>query len=602
MIAPARRDAPDAGLTRPLLVSWALAACVLTLMAADRIARLQMPDPDDTLRLLEVRAWLAGQSWWDVGQHGFSGAGQVMHWSRLVDIPLAAAMLPLRPLLGAVAAERIAVVLVPLLTLLAVMALVGTITRHVSDRATAGLAMLMVPLTAPLIAQIQPLRIDHHGWQVVAALCAAWALTCLRGAAAGAVAGIAAAVLVSISFEGFPFALLTLAAGGLLWVAAPAARRALRVQAATLVTGLALLHVATRGPAMFAPACDAVSPAWLGVVGTASCGILAATLLPARHPLHRFAWLAVAGMATLVAMVVLVRDCAGGPFGDLDPLTRRVWFDNVAEGLPVWRQSPPVAVATFALPVLSIVATIREWRSASNGPTGTRRAVLFGLLVGATLCAALVLRAGALANALAIPAMATFIERRLRIARTIAPPVRRTAALAALLALAAVGALGSELVLALDIPGGAQATIPARYRDGRHPYCLKRPDYRALRVLPAGSVVLAPLDISPDIVLFTDLRPIASGHHRNLARMRFVLASLMASPERAQGAIRSYGVDYIIGCPGNPDNVNLATEAPHGLWARLESGERFDWLRPVPIPGSPLLAWRVTPPLASARE
>lgn len=596
-----RRDAPappDAGLARPLLISWALAAVVLIAVAAQRIARLQMPDPDDTLRMLEVRAWLAGQSWWDVGQHGFSGAGEVMHWSRLVDLPLAAAMLVLRPIFGTVVGERIAIVLIPLLTLLAIMALVGAIARALSDRPSALFAMLMVPLTAPIIAQAEPLRIDHHGWQVVAALCASYALICRRGWQAGLIAGIAAAVLVSISFEGFPFALLALAVGGLLWVADPHARTTLRVQAATLITALTLLHVATRGPAMFTPACDAVSPAWLGVIATAALGILVATGSPARTAPMRFGWLALAGTVTLGAMVLLVRDCAGGPFGSLDPLTRRVWFDNVAEGLPIWRQWPTVAVATFALPFLSIGVTWLGWRQASAPATRQRWAILFGLLIGATACALMVLRAGALANALAIPAMAVFIEARLRVARTIVGPVRRTIALAGLLTLAAVGAVASEALLAMGLPDSAKAQIPARYLDGRRPFCLKRPDFRALKVLPANAVVLAPLDIGPDIILFTHLRPIASGHHRNLERMRFVLTSLMAKPEIARGPVTAYGVDYIVGCPGNPDNVNLVKEAPHGLWARLENGERFDWLEPVPIPNSPILAWRVVRPLA----
>ncbi|MEH3041067.1 MAG: hypothetical protein PGN21_13470 [Sphingomonas paucimobilis] len=598
MTDPARTDAPDGGLARPLLISWALAACVLIAVAAQRIARLQLPDPDDTLRLLEVRAWLAGQSWWDVGQYGFSGSGQVMHWSRLVDLPLAAAMVVLRPIFGTMVGDRIAIIVVPLLTLLAIMALVGTITRALSDRPSALLAILMVPLTAPVIAQAQPLRIDHHGWQVVAALCASHALICRRGWQAGLIAGIAAAFLVAISFEGFPFALLTLAAGGLLWVTDPQARAALRMQAATLIVALTLLHAATRGPAMFAPACDAVSPAWLGVIATAALGILAATWLPARSAIARFGWLALAGIVTIGAMILLVRDCAGGPFGHLDPLTRRVWFDNVAEGLPIWQQWPVVAVATFALPFLSIGATWRGMRQATD-PAGRRRwAILLGLLVGATVCALMVLRAGALANALAVPAMAVFIEARLRVARTIAAPARRTIALAGLLALAAVGAVASEALLALGVPGSAQAHIPARYSDGRRPYCLKRPDVAALQVLPAGAVVLAPLDISPDIVLFTRLRPIASGHHRNLERMRFVLTSLMAKPAIARGPVTAYGVDYIVGCPGNPDNANLVNEAPHGLWARLENGERFDWLEPVPIPDSPILAWRVVRPLA----
>jgi hypothetical protein len=61
-----------------------------------------LPDPDDALRLVELRDWLGGQGWFDVTQYRIDPAhgGVAMHWSRLVDVPLAAVVVALRPLLG----------------------------------------------------------------------------------------------------------------------------------------------------------------------------------------------------------------------------------------------------------------------------------------------------------------------------------------------------------------------------------------------------------------------------------------------------------------------------------------------------------------------
>ncbi|MGJ3628675.1 hypothetical protein AB5I41_20390 [Sphingomonas sp. MMS24-JH45] len=89
-------------MTRPrlapaVLLSWLLAAAILLAIGAADVARLRFLDPDDAMRLLEVRDWLAGQSWWDVGQHRLNGGDFPMHWSRLVDLPLAAAMALLDP-------------------------------------------------------------------------------------------------------------------------------------------------------------------------------------------------------------------------------------------------------------------------------------------------------------------------------------------------------------------------------------------------------------------------------------------------------------------------------------------------------------------------
>ncbi len=48
------------------------------------------PDNDDGMRLVEVRDFLAGQGWFDLMQYrlGLDG-GTLMHWSRLIDLPIA---------------------------------------------------------------------------------------------------------------------------------------------------------------------------------------------------------------------------------------------------------------------------------------------------------------------------------------------------------------------------------------------------------------------------------------------------------------------------------------------------------------------------------
>ena len=58
-------------------------------------------DNDDLLRLVEVRDLLAGQGWFDLHQYrmGLEG-GFVMHWSRLVDAPIAAIVLAVSSLTG----------------------------------------------------------------------------------------------------------------------------------------------------------------------------------------------------------------------------------------------------------------------------------------------------------------------------------------------------------------------------------------------------------------------------------------------------------------------------------------------------------------------
>ena len=94
---------------------WALLALILLLVSAGRIAHWQFPDPDDILRLVQVRDLLGGQGWFDLDQHRIDPLREVpMHWSRLVDIPLALVIGALTPLVGQSAAEGVALIAVPL--------------------------------------------------------------------------------------------------------------------------------------------------------------------------------------------------------------------------------------------------------------------------------------------------------------------------------------------------------------------------------------------------------------------------------------------------------------------------------------------------------
>src|SRR6476469_10371578 len=73
-------------------------------------------DTDDNMRIMQVRGLLHGQGWFDLRQHRMNPPfGANIHWSRLVDLPIAGMILGLRPFLGGAGAERWAVAIAPLL-------------------------------------------------------------------------------------------------------------------------------------------------------------------------------------------------------------------------------------------------------------------------------------------------------------------------------------------------------------------------------------------------------------------------------------------------------------------------------------------------------
>jgi hypothetical protein len=575
----------------PVLIAWALAAIILTLAMLDNIATLRFADPDDAMRLLEVRDWLAGQSWWDVAQHRFNRGDFPMHWSRLVDLPLAGVLALAAPL-GEPAATRITMVVVPLLSLLAAMALLAQITRRVAGAEVARYAVLLAPLSVPLVYQLRPMRIDHHGWQIVLALGAVAMLLGRPTARAGALAGLALAALLTISLEGMPIAACVAGVAALAWAWQSARRAFLLGMVWGLFGGAVALHLATRGPGFFAPACDAIAPAWLAMLGTAAVGTTIATMAAPGALLGRVAALAAAGVATAATLVALSPACLAGPFATLPPIVYKLWYVNVPEGRPVWEQDLSWAAMSVGLPVVGLYGTWRAWRAAT-GEAKLRWAMLLALVAAAFGIAVMVNRAGATANALAIPGAAALLLALLQRARAMPGLGARLAATVAALFIVSPGQAAAIALMVANVrPAASDATAPPH-----RPSCERVGDVRAIGRLPAG-IVFAPIDIAPDIIATTHHRSIAGGYHRAPQALATVIEAFTARPEQAQRIIVASGADYLAACPGLNETEIYRRDYPNGLWARLERGERFDWLRPIAT-GTPAMAWRVIRPLPS---
>src|SRR6185369_3259311 len=141
--SPVCDEAPLFGgrLFLPIGAVWALAALILLAVRWHAITTHNFADVDDQLRLVEVRDWLNGQSFYDVTQYRMNQPwGAPMHWSRLVDMPLAALILLFRPLVGANGAEMLAVSIVPLVTLGMILLLAGLVGRRLADAETGAAA------------------------------------------------------------------------------------------------------------------------------------------------------------------------------------------------------------------------------------------------------------------------------------------------------------------------------------------------------------------------------------------------------------------------------------------------------------------------------
>jgi hypothetical protein len=579
-----RRDIAMVGLI------WATLAAAFIFVQRGAIDSMWLPDADDYLRLQQVRDWLAGQSWFDITQHRINPpAGGAMHWSRIVDIPLAAGITLLTPLIGREAAEMAVATSTPLLLMGAAMLLVAAITTRLVGRLWAPVAAVCVPLSPVAYAQVAPLRVDHHAWQLVSALTLLWAmLDETHKRRSGAVAGVAAALWLNISIEGLPLVTCAALLLGVRWLFD--ARELPRLQAYlwALTLGSFMLETLTMPTAWSVAECDRISLPYLSAFAAASLAATAAGWPRlAQGPRIRLAFAGAAGLAAAMAFAAVGPQCLGGPFEDLDPLTRQFWLDRIGESMPLIKVGAGAFIAYAGFAACGCVGAAMAVR-ATCGEARLRWITALILMLAASLFMLAVSRTGAVAHGFAAVGAAFLGMVLLNRARAANIMVVRV--LGTVLALTAATPVLLRPAMHLDFKPGVNRRVCASAE-------------ASLNALPA-SLLLAPIDIGPRIIAGTPHSVIATGHHRNYAAMRQVIATFTGPSSAARDQVTAGSARYVVLCAEAPEVRNYARRAPDGFAARLIAGDTPDWLRRLDIgpAGSGLLVFAVEPNPSRERD
>lgn len=575
-----------------LLALWALAALWLLVLAGPDLAALRLPDSDDNLRLLQVRDWLGGQGWFDLRQHRLAPAGGAdIHWSRLVDLPLAGAMLLLRPIFGAHGAEIGAVALVPLLTLLAAMLLVAMIARRLIAPQSWAFAAALLLMASPAVGMMSPLRIDHHGWQIVLLLAMLLGLIAARPAAGGAVAGAAIAASLAIGVEMLPYLALGIALAGLGWIFDEGETPRVRAFAGALGLGtIVALAVFVPPEARMTIRCDALSLAY-GAPLLLGCGLLlAATFLPATDRMRRAAAVGVAGGGALLLLVSQAGVCLVDPYGAVDPEARRLWLDTVSEALPLYRQGANAALATLVLPLIGLAGAVMMIRRKGDADLLRGWLLIAAVSAFSLLLAAIQTRAAVTAQAVAAPGAAALLYHGwLRIRRHRAMLVRVFGSVGLFLAVS-----GLLPRLAINAATAERATAVDRRLAKINEACLDPRAMAVLNRLPPATL-FADVDLTTPLLAHTHHRALAGPYHRNGRVIADVMHAWAGRPEDGLATARRYRADYVVSCGMNAGGRGYFDHAPAGLYAALLRDQPPAWLSPVPLAGTPWRVWRVAP-------
>ncbi len=590
---------------RIALIVWALMSLLAIAVQWQAIGALDLADTDDAMRMAQVRDLLAGQSWWDLAQYRVNpaGGGVLMHWSRIVDAPLAAGILLLKPLFGQAMAERIVMALWPPLLGAALSVACALGYRNLSDRRIAYVVPLFLIMSGYILVQFRPLRVDHHGWQIFLAMLVM--AQALRPAAwqAGLLGGLFAAALLAVSIEGLPVVALFAGLAALRWAlnGKNGDRARLCGYMGALAGGAILLQFVTRGPVgLVGSWCDALSAPYMAAfVAAAAVSFAAARANPAAVWV-RFALLGLAGVAAAGALVWTEPQCANGPFAALDPIVVQYWYRGVLEGQPLWVAKPHDMIHVLVPSLVGLAGAILAWRDCTDAADRRNWATVIVALAGAAALSLFVFRTVSTAHLFALPGCAWLGLRAWARARTIASTVPRILASAmAALTLPLLGSMAVAAVLTPLVPAlKEEEKRAAAEKAEANPYkanCLDPTAIADLNHLRA-TVLLTPIDLGAPLVFWTRHNLVATPHHRNSHAMADTIRAFAGDPAKAEALVRGQQATLVVFCRTANDFTKYRRARKDSLAAALYAGTPPAWLEGVPI-SSPagLAVWRVKP-------
>lgn len=576
---------------RLTLALWLLVAAALFWSRWGQVYWLGLGDTDDNMRLMQVRALLHGQAWFDLRQYRMNPpAGFNIHWSRIVDLPLAALILVLRPFTGTFWAERIACGVAPLLPMsVAMLGLAATVRRLVSPLAW-PLAVLGLCCCSATLLMFMPDRIDHHGWQLAMLSLTVAGLCDPRARRGGALVGGASAVSLAIGLEMLPYAAMAGAILTLRWVWDRAEAERLGFYALSLSIGAAVGYAGFQSWDTSVLRCDALTPVWLSaVIAAGALLLLLARLGPARRE-ARLALAVIAGAGIALWFAHSFPQCLGRP-EQVSPELQRNWLDNVREAKPIYQHGWRLGVPLAALVVVGLigagVATLRA--DARTRWTAWVPVLLFSLFGAAMMFWQV--RSGSGAQLLGVPGgvalvwlVVPWVARHRR-----DPRVWAAGSAVALLVVAGVfaGSLLRWVPADKPTPWSRRVTL-ANAR------CMAFPALAALDRYPR-QVAFSFVDLGPRLITVTHHDAVAGPYHRNGDAILDVQHAFDGSPEQARAIMLRHRATLLVVCPNMAESTVYRARAPKGFYAQLARGGTFGWLTPMPLPrGDPLRVFRVS--------
>jgi hypothetical protein len=576
---------------RLLVVLLWIGACIWLLWQRwGAIHWFSLGDTDDNMRIAQVRAWLGGQGWYDLRQYRLNPPqGFDIHWSRLVDLPLAGLILFFRPIFGGKIAEQIAVAFAPLIPLLVTMLAAGFTARRLIHPRAYILAAAMVLCCQIALDQFRPLRIDHHGWQLAFLMVTIAGLADPERIRGGILVGVASALSLVIGLELLPYIAVAGASIALRWIVHREARPRLTGYAIALGTASATGFGLFASYANRAPLCDALTPVWLSTILVASAALTVLVQLnPARREV-RLVLAVIAGAIVAGFFWFTWPGCHGRP-ENVSPELYRLWLSNVREAKPIYVQNADTIVANLAVPTIGMLGALWGiWRARGQEAIYCWLSIVVLSLFSVGMLFWQV-RAGPAAQLIGVTG-AAFLGWHLIgwFARSRHMLVRVFGIVGAFLIASGIATYAAFPLL----PKDKEDTPYWKKVKAANRSCPTLPSLQPIAALPKTTIFTF-ADLGPRIIAVTHHDAIAGPYHRNGRAILDIHHAFDGPPEQARAIAKRHGATLLLVCPYFAESTVYKARSPNGFYARIEKGESFQWLEPMKLPAkSPYKLWRI---------
>ncbi len=546
---------------------------------------------DDLVRMVTVRDWMAGQGWFDPYLHrlGYE-PGTLMHWSRLVDTPIAF-LIWVGNFFGN--GERFAAIAWPFITFIIAFAAVLTAVRRATGSDNLIPSFIVAGFALWSAHPFDPGVIDHHNVQAALALWLVASVLPSRNDVFNlTLAAIVTALSLAVGMEALPVAVAgALAVCLRLLIERDAFYEAAARYGISLAISMAVLFFCLIGPQAYSKTyCDSLS---LFQFSSAIIGgvLLYVGLLPRVRRFFPAPYIivpAIAGAVVVVVIYLAFPACLSDPIA-IDPLLKHFWLDSITEAQNVFQiaKSDQFYDLVFIYPLLLIAVGALVWKLIKKDQPLLAGILLVFLLVAIPV---VMFQVRGIKQALPIAGLALSIVMTRFMDN--GGKQRPLTGLAALLVccnffwlLVAVGVM--------ELANNKAATTANVADDAGINLCRTQSDLDVLLSEKPGFIAAAN-GLGPWILFNTNHRVLAGPYHRNTEGNLDALKIMIGPEQEAQAVMKKGGVTLFMACPKFADEAQILREVPNGFLGQLLGGKTPDWLEPIASTmDKDLKIWRV---------